>query len=120
MQRKLIKHGLSSLTVALPMKWLKDHDLKKGESINIAQEGNNLVLSTEEALKIEKVSIDVTKLDRTSLLLYLQSLYRFGYNEIEIKFKNPTTTHYRTKKETRCQPKTKTNREETIVTQIPR
>ena len=32
---------------------------------------------------LEKISIDVSKLDRTSIVLYIQSLYRFGYNEIE-------------------------------------
>ncbi len=98
-QRKLIQHGLSSLTVALPLKWLKERDLKKGDSVHINKEGNKLILSTEEAVKVEKISVDVTKLDRTSLLLYIQSLYRFGYNEIEVRFDKPTTLHHRSKKE---------------------
>lgn len=94
-QRKLIQHGPSSLTMALPIKWLKERSLKKGDSMYISAEGNKLVLSTEEAVKLEKISIDVTNLDRTSILLYIQSLYRFGYNEIEVKFEKLTTTHYR-------------------------
>ncbi|MFH1506533.1 MAG: AbrB/MazE/SpoVT family DNA-binding domain-containing protein [archaeon] len=98
-QRKLIQHGLSSLTVALPMKWLKERDLKKGDSVYVDIEGNQLILSTEESLKMEKISIDVTKLDRTSTLMYIMSLYRFGYNEIEVTFNKPNTPHYRTGKE---------------------
>jgi phosphate uptake regulator len=94
-QRKLIQHGVSSLTLSLPIKWLKERGLKKGDSLYVNIEGNKLILSTEESLKIEKISVDVTKLDRTSILLYIQSLYRFGYNEIEVKFSKPTTTHYR-------------------------
>ena len=94
-QRKLIQHGPSSLTIALPIKWLKERGIKKGDSMYIGAEGNKLVLSTEEAIKLEKISIDVTNLDRTSILLYIQSLYRFGYNEIEVKFEKLTTTHYR-------------------------
>src|SRR3989338_4633091 len=94
-QRKLIQHGPSSLTIALPIKWLKERGIKKGDSMHIGAEGNKLVLSTEEAIKLEKISIDVTNLDRTSILLYIQSLYRFGYNEIEVKFEKITTTHYR-------------------------
>lgn len=98
-QRKLIQHGVSSLTLALPLKWLKERGLKKGDSLGVDIEGNKLVISTGEALKIEKISINVTKLDRTSILLYLQSLYRFGYNEIEIRFDTPMVTHYRKDKE---------------------
>ena len=98
-QRKLIQHGLSSLTVSLPMKWLKERGLKKGDDIFVDVEGNKLVLSTEESLKIEKISIDITKLDRTSALMYIMSLYRFGYNEIEVNFNKPNTPHYRTGKE---------------------
>ena len=100
-QRKLIKHGLSSLTVALPLKWLKERGLEKGNSVYIEEEGNKLILSTKKSIKHEKITVDITGLDRTSALLYIQSLFRFGYNEIEIKFKKPTTTHYRTKKKVR-------------------
>ena len=94
-QRKLIQHGLSSLTVALPLKWLKERDLNKGDCVFIDIEGNKLILSTKESLSIDKISVNITKLDRTSLLLYIQSLYRFGYNEIEVTFDNPITKHYR-------------------------
>ena len=94
-QRKLIQHSHSSLTIALPKKWLDERKLKKSDSLFVQEEGNKIILSTEESIKLEKISIDVTDLDRTSVLLYIQSLYRFGYNEIEIKFKKPTTIHYR-------------------------
>jgi len=97
-QRKLIQHGLSSLTMALPMKWLKLRHLKKGDSIYVQEEGNKLILTTTESIKMQKISVDVSELDRTSALLYIMSLYRFGYNEIEVKFKRPTTIHYRTNK----------------------
>jgi phosphate uptake regulator len=94
-QRKLIQHGLSSMTVALPIKWLKERGLKKGDPVYIEVEGGKLVVSTKEPLKMERVSVDVSRLDRTSMLLYVQSLYRFGYNEIEVKFDRPATIHYR-------------------------
>ena len=99
-QRKLIQHGASSLTTALPLKWLKQRNLKKGDTIYIEEEGNKLIVSTKEAKKMGKISVDVTKLDRTSTLLYVQSLYRFGYDEVEIKFNKPTTVHHRSGKYT--------------------
>jgi phosphate uptake regulator len=94
-QRKLLQHGASSLTLALPMPWLKERGLKKGDSLFVDKEGSKLILSTEESIKIEKISIDITKLDRTSIILYIMSLYRFGYNEIEVKFDKQTATYYR-------------------------
>jgi len=98
-QRKLIQHGVSSLTMALPLKWLKQRGLKKGDSLFIEEEGNKLILSTKESVKLDKISVDVSGLDRTSILLYVQSLYRFGYNEIEVKFRKPTAIHYRVDKQ---------------------
>ncbi len=99
-KRKLIKHGPSSLTLALPRKWLNERNLNKGDSLFVNTEGNKLILSTEETVNIGKISVNVTNLDRTSLLLYIQSLYRFGYDEIEVHFDKPSTKHYRKKKET--------------------
>ncbi len=98
-QRKLIQHGTSSLTVALPIKWIKERSLKKGDSVFVDKEANKLIISTSKAIEAGKVSINITKLDRTSALLKIQSLYRFGYSEIEVNFDKPSTFHYRTGKE---------------------
>jgi phosphate uptake regulator len=96
-QRKLIQHGLSSLTLALPAKWLQARKLRKGDSLLIKEEGNKLLISTEEGIAHDKVTIHVDGLDRTSLLLYIQSLYRFGYSEVEVLFSDPLITHHRTR-----------------------
>jgi phosphate uptake regulator len=94
-QRKLIQHGTSSLTISIPNKWLKQRNLKKGDSLYVEEEGNKLIVSTDQALKLNNITIDITDLDRTSALLHVQSLYRFGYNEIEIRFDETRLEHYR-------------------------
>ena len=94
-QRKLIQHGPSSLTLSVPSKWLKERKLKKGDSLFVEEEGNKIILSTTESIKLNKISVDISELDRTSALLYVQSLYRFGYGEIKLNFKKPTTIYYR-------------------------
>jgi phosphate uptake regulator len=98
-QRKLMQHGASSLTLAIPSKWIKNHSLKKGDSLHTYIEGNKVILSTTQTKKLEKITINVAQLDRTSILLYVQSLYRYGYNEIEIIFEKQTTIHYRKQKQ---------------------
>lgn len=97
-QRKLMQHGISSLTLALPMKWIKDRGLKKGDSLYVDIEGNKLILGTEKSLQIERISVDITGLDRSSIILYLESLYRFGYNEVEVRFNDKTAHFYRENK----------------------
>ena len=99
-QRKLIQHGTSSLTISIPNKWLKQRSLKKGDSLYVEEEGNKLIVSTDQSIQHSKITTDISKLDRTSALLYIQSLYRFGYSEIEIKFSTPKLPHYRKDKET--------------------
>jgi len=94
-QRKLIQHGLSSLTMALPSKWIKHYGLKKGDSVFVDQDGSKLHIRTEKTVEIGSVTVDVTQLDRTSALLYIMSLYRFGYNEIEVRYKHPKAIHFR-------------------------
>ena len=95
-QRQLIQHGLSSLTVSLPRKWLDDRKLKKGDSVLVKEEGNALVLTTEKTVERGKISINVTGLDYGSIKHYLQGLYRFGYDEIEVFFDKPTTVRFKT------------------------
>ena len=98
-QRKLIQHGPSSLTLSIPKKWLNERKLKKGDSLFVEEEGSKIILSTKESVKLDRISVDISELDRTSTMLYVQSLYRFGFNEMEFRFKNPITFHYRTNQE---------------------
>jgi hypothetical protein len=36
-KRKVILHGPSTLTVSLPSKWVKNHNIKKGDELNIEE-----------------------------------------------------------------------------------
>ncbi len=94
-ERKLIRHGPSSLTMSLPMGWIKQRGLKKGDSVFVDVEGDHLVIGTEKGVRMGKISVDITGLDRTSVIVYMQSLYRFGYEEVELKFRNRMVPHYR-------------------------
>jgi len=98
MERKLIKHGQSSLTLTLPNRWLVDRGLKKGESLNVDIQGNNLIIGSEKGLSLEKAKVDVSSLDRTSLVLIIQSLYRYGYKTIEVTSKDTEVVHFRKNK----------------------
>ncbi len=99
MKRKVVKHGPSSLIISLPSKWAKKNNIKGGDELDVIEKQNSLEIATKSLPQDLSVTIDITNLDRTSILVYLQSMYRKGYDEINVHFKNPKTTHFRMKEE---------------------
>ena len=99
MKRKVVKHGPSSLIISLPSKWVKRHNVKGGDELDVLEKQNSLEITTKALPKDLSVTIDITGLDRTSILVYLQGMYRKGYDEINVHFKNQKTKHFRKKKE---------------------
>ena len=99
MIRKIVRHGPSTLTVSLPAKWVKKNELKKGDEINISEEGNKITISTEKESGKKSVEVDVTGLSRSTIMFYIRSLYRQGYDEILVKFKNEKTIYHDTGRE---------------------
>ncbi len=98
MKRKVVKHGPSSLIVSVPSDWAKRNSIVKGSEVDVREDGKRLIVSAENSIEAQhaEVDIDVTGLDRTSLMFALRSLYRLGYDTVNITFEKDTTTYYRT------------------------
>jgi len=96
MKRKVVQHGPSSLIISLPSEWVKKNGVRKGDDLDVTESNNIIEISTKPLIKDQSVTIDVSGLNRTSILLYLLSMYRRGYKEINIKFNNTSSQHYRT------------------------
>ncbi len=86
----------STQLISLPRKWAQQFGVKKGDELEIEEQGSKLLISTSKEQDIKNFSIDITGLDRTSILYCLLALYKIGYDEITITFNEPYTTHYRT------------------------
>lgn len=95
MKRKVIQHGPSSLIVSLPNDWVKRNGIKKGDLLDVEETNDKLEISRKTLVKGSSVTADITGLNRTSIVIYIRSLYRKGYDEIVIKFKEPEVPHYR-------------------------
>ncbi len=89
MKRKLIQHGNSSLTIVLPMKWIKKNNLSKGGEVDIELAENNLIIGTEARYPARKLSIDVKGMKYT-LRRIITACYKAGYDDIHIDF----SSHY--------------------------
>lgn len=98
MRRKVIQIADSTQLVSLPRKWALKYGIKKGDEIEIEEKGEKLIINSEKGLQLHSVEIDITGLDRTSILYYIEILYRIGYDEIRVKYNQPYTEHFRLKK----------------------
>ena len=98
MKRKIVRHGPSTYIISLPINWIKEHDIKKGSELEVTEEGNKIIVSMDEKLKPLEASIDITGLDRTAIMFAIRSLYRLGYDIVNVKFNSSTTPYYKTGK----------------------
>ncbi len=91
--RRIQKTGGSTFTVALPVEWIRQAKLDKGETVTIftQPDGNLLIQPTSNKYKLlaGETEIDIGKIDDTNLILRLiLSKYLYGYNIIKIYDKN--------------------------------
>jgi len=91
-KRKVILHGPSTLTVSLPSKWVKTNNIKKGDELNVDDEGEVLTIYPgQEHLLIKKTKADFSDTNWGAIHSILSVLHKSGYDEIEITFNNPET-----------------------------
>ena len=95
MKRKVIKQGNGTLTITLPKQWCNKLNLSGGEDIEVTEMENNLVINKFFSKTEQKVSVDVSNLDRSTILMIIQSLYRYGYDIIEIISTDTMVFHHR-------------------------
>jgi len=87
MRRKLIQHSPTSLVMTLPADWLAKYELKKGDEVFVEEDNARLIVEHEKKNKLLEKRIDITGLDRTTIMFIIRNLYRIGYDEVNIKFK---------------------------------
>ncbi|HIG96506.1 TPA: AbrB/MazE/SpoVT family DNA-binding domain-containing protein [Candidatus Woesearchaeota archaeon] len=88
MRRKLISQGGKSLTIYLPKKWATEHNLQPGQEVEIAQEGNKLVVSVEKGQPEQKVaSFTIPDNREVSIRRTLvNAYYRAGYDKLIVSY----------------------------------
>ena len=100
MKRKVVRHGSNTLTVSLPAKWCDKFSVKNGDEVEVVEQENSLIISNEKVKpKTDSITFDISNLDRTSTLILIQGLYRYGYDEITIRADSIMFPHYRIEKE---------------------
>ena len=87
MKRKVIQIGESTQLVSLPRQWALKNGVKKGDEMEIEENGSKLVLMCHRNMEPSKVTVDATGLDRDSLMFFIRALYKNGHDDITVMFK---------------------------------
>jgi phosphate uptake regulator len=85
MRRKLIQHGLSSLTLSLPSKWVKANSLSKGDEVEVETSKKTLVVSAKAGYIHKKIELDVAGAG-TMTKRITAAAFKAGYDEIYVTF----------------------------------
>lgn len=85
MMRKIMKAGPATLTVSLPMPWVKKYGLKKGEELEVIEQGSSLKVKTVRAMEEDCASLDASSTSPISTRL-IAALYKAGYKKIKVYY----------------------------------
>ncbi len=89
MKRKVIQIADKTLVISLPSEWVRQWGIKKGEDIDVLENGPRLIVSTTQQRPMKKGVIDASSATGRTLRWLLSSLHKKGYDEIEIRSENP-------------------------------
>ena len=95
MKRKVIQIANSTQLISLPRKWSQKYGVKKGDELEVEEDGSKILISTERPQDSGNIEVDITGADRDFLLFLIRSLYIKGYNEIKLIFNNSLIDHHR-------------------------
>lgn len=87
MKRKVIQIAGSTHLVSLPRHWLITFNVKKGDEVEVNEQNDAVVITTEKKHAPEQAELDISNL-KPMILRCFVALYKRGVDEIRITFDN--------------------------------
>ncbi|MBU2637869.1 MAG: AbrB/MazE/SpoVT family DNA-binding domain-containing protein [Nanoarchaeota archaeon] len=88
MKRNVIEMGGKTYVVSLPAPWIKKYGIKKGDELEVIEEGEKIVVSSGRGPVAKNVKIDVSGLDSALIYRLIHAAYIRGADEIKAVFSN--------------------------------
>lgn len=89
MRRKVIQIANSTQLISLPRKWAQKYGIKKGDELDIDEQGNKIIIRAGDPQPSSKhIQLDFTQL-APLLKRALHALYKVGYDGVVLKYNNP-------------------------------
>ncbi|MGV8087380.1 MAG: AbrB/MazE/SpoVT family DNA-binding domain-containing protein [Candidatus Woesearchaeota archaeon] len=84
MKRKIIQQAKQAYTITLPIEWIKNSKLKAGDEIDIAIDGKDLIIKTDNRQVGGEIKIDAKEMDARLINNYLSAAYAGGFDQVDI------------------------------------
>lgn len=88
MNRKLVQQGTTTLMVSLPAKWVKQHNLGKGDEVDIRQTNGDVVISAAVGEAKRETGITLKGLNESLIRTLITNTYRMGFDRVEVRFES--------------------------------
>ena len=88
MRRKVIQIAESTQLISLPRKWAVRYQVKKGDELNIEEQGSTLIVSTQNEIATKKITLDVRG-QKTFKRRMIALAYIKGYDEVDVLYDTP-------------------------------
>ena len=88
MKRKVNIVGGSTCTISLPSPWVKKFGIKKGDELELSQQGNTLVIDTDCTRLSERIDLDIKYLDPRMAAKVIVIAFQKGYDIIKLNYKS--------------------------------
>ncbi|MBI4450502.1 AbrB/MazE/SpoVT family DNA-binding domain-containing protein [Candidatus Woesearchaeota archaeon] len=89
MQRKVIQLARKTLVVSLPAKWARQYGIRKGDEVEVEQDGHSLRVKTARQSTTHAVGIDLSGMSSTSARQCILAAYRAGADQLDIVWSHP-------------------------------
>ena len=89
MKRKVIQIANSTQLVSLPRKWSLKYGIKKGDEIEVEEDGSKLLIQAESTPTTKDIEVDVSGLTPRLADRFMARAYQKGYDEITVKYDKP-------------------------------
>jgi phosphate uptake regulator len=100
MKRKVIKQGNNTLTITLPRQWCEKFNVKGGDEIDLTESEKSIIISnTDATLQMDSITLDISNVDKTTAAIWIQGLYRYGYDSMTVSSSSQLLPHYRIDKD---------------------
>ncbi len=100
MKRKVVQQGPSTLMVSLPVSWVRQKGIKKGDEIEMIDDRGGLVICSAKIVKEKKeITIELPDMEARSILFIIRNVYINGYDTLNLHFKSNIAYHCRRKTE---------------------
>lgn len=85
MERKIVKQGVGTMTLSLPMSWVKNFNLKSGDVVEVSEMNKLLIVSSSKIDRSMSIRINLKNRSPSFVRRKLLGLYVYGYDEVVIE-----------------------------------